>query len=159
MKSKLNILICIYEIIGGFFGVITAIYFIFKLINSENYKLIDLIIYIFVLALYLATFIGGILLFKGKEKGIIISMIVQAFQIPYVITASCIYCIILGLQIGVSIAIIQPSTIRAVLMCNYGCISQIYFLNNVNYIQIGINIIPILIILYLKRIHRIIKGN
>lgn len=152
MKSKIKKLIYIYEMIGGIWGVGVAIYYTFFSTKSimnpnipENYKLIGLIVFIFILALYVLSFIGGFLLWKGKEKGTVISIIVQAFQIPYIITSSCIYFFISGLQLGASIAI-PNNMLRITGMFSFGSSFGMYFGNGVKYTLFGINFIPIIVI-------------
>jgi hypothetical protein len=161
MKSKINKLIYIYEMIGGILGVgIAIIVFIKTIMDSkslENYGIKSLIV-IFILALYVLSFIGGFLLWKGKENGMVISIIVQIFQIPYIITSNCIYVFISGLQLGASISI-PTNILRITGLFAYGSSFDMYFGNSVKYTVIGMNFIPIIVIYYIIKIKRIQSSN
>jgi len=110
------------------------------------------------LILYVLSIRGGFLLWKGKEKGIGISVIVQIFQIPYIITSSFIYYFVSGLQIVVG-TIISSNMIKIMATFQLGSLFAVYFENTVKSIELGINIIPIVVILYLRRIKKIAKSN
>jgi len=158
MKSKINVLIAIYEMIGGIVGVCITIYTLFSMFESKYIEILGLLLDPVMLILYVLSIRGGFLLWKGKEKGIGISVIVQIFQIPYIITSSLVYYFVSGLQIVVG-TIISSNMIKIMATFQLGSLFAVYFENTVKSIELGINIIPIVVILYLRRIKKIAKSN
>jgi hypothetical protein len=110
------------------------------------------------LTLYALLAIGGFLLFRSKKKGIIISVIAQIFQIPYIVTSSCIYWFSAGFQAIIRI-VIESHSVKISGNYFWGCFYRIFFGNDVRDIMIGINFIPIIIILYLWKIKKSINNN
>jgi len=162
MKSKIIILISICEIIGGILGILLQIEAVLKIINSSlttYLKMYNLLFVIFMLILYAMTTIAGILLCKKKQKGIILSIIVQAFQIPYISMIKISYSFIAGLQFGIAIKIFSTGP-KIALLYHLGS-SYLYGLN-IGYSQytvLGVNFIPIIVISYLRKAHKIMKNN
>lgn len=160
MKSKINALICLYEIIGGILGVCITLYYIFFSINLAfkadiplTNRLLSLFIFIIIIALYILSFIGGFCLWKKKKKGIILSKIVQVFQIPYIITSSFTYAFISGLQLGPTVTV-SSKIFKFAGLFYLGSSFNIHFGSGIKYIILGINIIPILVIYYLIKIEK-----
>ena len=157
MKSKINTLIGIYEMVGGIMGV----YFLIvhgRVPKLENYQLLAVIITFFILTLYVLSSIGGFLLWRGKENGLVISIIVQIFQIPYILTASCIYSVASGAHILAGIGI-STNIFKIILYGHVIPYFEIYFENVVKYNVIVVNIIPIIIILHIIRVQKIAKSS
>lgn len=157
VKSKINTIIAIYEMIGG----IAGLYIIIMngiVLKSVKYQLIALIIPFFILALNILSLIGGFLLWRGKEKGMTISIIIQIFQIPYILTANCVYAVVSGIQVIVGIGI-SSNIFKIILHAYWIPYFEIYFKNVVKYNVIAVNIIPIIIILHVLRSKKIAKNN
>lgn len=133
MKGRINKLISIYEIIGGVLGLIITMFML--IFSAMSVKEINApILILIVIVLYILSLVAGICLLKKKQKGIILSIVVQIFQIPYIVTSSFTYIFIAGLQLGGNVAFLSKmSKITAM-------------------IYLGINFIPILIIGYFIRI-------
>lgn len=95
---------------------------------------------------------------KGKRNGAVISIIAQIFQIPYIITAGCIYTVTSGLQLITGIVLSNNFT-KFQLMWILKPYFEMYFGNIVKYNMIGISIVPIIIILYIRRTQKVEKSN
>ena len=87
-----------------------------------------------------------------------ISIIIQIFQIPYILTAGFVYSIVLGIQVAAGIGV--SSNILKIILNAYWLPNwEIYFQNVVKYNVIAVNIVPIIIILQLVRSKKISKNN
>jgi len=156
VKSKINLLIAIYEMIGGIWGIYILI--MHSAPKSENSQLLPLLIFLFIFTLYALSSIGGFLLCIRKGTGLVISVFVQIFQIPYIITSSCIYCVTSGLQLVAGIEFLS-NIVKITGKFDLGSYFRVYFGNIVTGSFIGINLVPIIIILHIRRVQKIAKSN
>lgn len=154
MKSKINKLIAIYEMIGGICGIYILI--MHSAPSTENYHILSLVIYIYIFIVYVSSLIGGFLLYIQKRKGLVVSVFTQIFQIPYIITSSCIYCVVSGLLIMGGVEAL-PSMVKISGKFGLEAYFRMYFGNVVTGSFIGINLIPVIIIIYIRRIQKIEK--
>ena len=156
MKSKINVLIAIYEMIGGIWGIYMLI--MHSALKPENSQLLSLLSTIFILTLYALSLIGGFLLCIRKGEGVVISVFAQIFQIPYIITSSCIYCVTSGLQLVAGIEFLS-NIVKVTGKFDLGVYFKMYFGNIVTGSFIGINLVPIIIILHIRRVQKIAKSS
>lgn len=150
MKLRINKLISIYEIVGGVLGLMAAIFMvIFSVISIQkiNYPLLIFAI----IALYILSLVAGVCLLKKKQQGIMLSIIVQIFQIPYIITSSFTYIFISGLMIGAKVTFVSQMS-RTTGMFYLGSSFSLPYGSGIQNVILGINFIPILIIGYFLKI-------
>ncbi len=79
MKTRLNRIIAIWEMIGGLLGIIVSIRYMFVL----AVKPVELPFYALFIGLYLLSGVAGWYLWKNQRRGISLSILIQALQIPY----------------------------------------------------------------------------
>jgi hypothetical protein len=151
--------------IGGILGLCLTVYFTFFSSNSimnpampVNYKLFCLLIFLFIFVLYTLSFIAGFFLWKKKQKGIILSIIVQIFQIPYIVAPGFIYFFISGLQLGATVAI-SSNVFKVTGLFYLGSSFNVNFGSSIKYIILGVNCIPVAVIYYIRRIQKVAKSN
>jgi len=156
MNKRLIKIISIYEIVGGILGVIycflivaLSVKSIFNSQVSGTERLITFLLVAAVLSLYILTIAAGLFLWKGSGRGYTLSVLAQCFQIPYIITSGLTYIFISGAQLGVAVGTVAGD-IKLSLLLYLGSKFGIFFNSEVNSTVIGINIVPILLIKYLK---------
>lgn len=152
MKSKVMRLISLYEIIGGILGVcafiiLSMLMFVSPIINKNLLTILALIIMV---GLYVLSIVAGIILWKDKTKGITLSIIVQAFQIPYVALSGFTYLFVSGLQAGAGITF-AANSFGLKMLIHLGSSGTIDFSSDSKYLLVGINVVPIIIIYYLRK--------
>lgn len=165
MKNKAKKLIALYEMIGGIiwififlaWGISSIVRTVVNTTNLINTSII-ILAFIIMIVLYVMTFIAGISLWDGNPKGSFLSIIVQAFQIPYIVIPGITYTFISGLQLGAGITI-TPSNFGIRGLAYLGSSSNIYFARIPKYVILGINFIPIIIIAYLKKSKKVEKSS
>ena len=157
MEDRLIKIISFYEIVGGSLGVLMTIYLslfspnsVLQFRSQSSIFLLVLGIYFFVIILYSLSIIGGILLWKKKTVGYIISIASQLSQILYIITPMFVYNFVSGLLIGFRIGTISNVT-TAQFSAHIGSTFNIYFNTNIQGFAIGVNFIPVIIIICLIR--------
>lgn len=158
MNTKAKKVISVYEMLGGiiwiiFFGLWYLPTLIEKLdVMSNSIKVyITLIVCVIMIGLYIMSFVAGILLWKNKKVGITLSYIIQVMQIPYILIPGFTYTVISGLQLGACVIISSNSFLFKVLFY-IGSTATIYVGNTTQYILLGINIMPIIIMVQLRKI-------
>lgn len=72
MKSKMSMLIGIYEVIGGIWG--AGIVILNFPMGLQNHKLFVLLVSLFALTLYALSFIGGFFCAKVKEMELLFQL-------------------------------------------------------------------------------------
>lgn len=157
MKSKFHYIIPFYEICGGILGTLITMYFTFqaaKTIFDEStpgfYRIVFVVISVFVILVYLMSILSGVLLWRDKKIGYILSIIVQAVQIPYISSPLIIYSLISGAQLGLAVKV-GAEALKLSFLIYAGSTFNIYISNQVNEFVFGINILAILVIRYLYK--------
>lgn len=160
MKSKAMKLISLYEIIGGILGICTFIILSILMFVSPivNKNLLTILALIIMIGLYVLSIVAGIVLWRKGPKGINISIIAQAFQIPYVVLSGFTYLFISGLQLGAAVTF-AGSSFGLKMLIHIGSSGNMDFGSDSKYILLGINIVPIIIIFFLKKIKKTIISN
>lgn len=95
MNTRLNRVIAIWEMIGGFLGIIVSIRYLFV----QNVTLKNLPAYALFIGLYVLSGMAGLFLWKNQRRGILLSMLIQALQIPVLTSPVFIYLFTLPLAI------------------------------------------------------------
>lgn len=151
-------IISIYEILGGLVGILVTI----NLLRLSNLNLfspqngtgtIVLIMYLIIILLYLASVISGILLWKNKTSGYILSVIIQTVQIPFGIYNGFKYLFASGLLAGIQYYKYQRTVNLTV--AGFKTILSIssdfaMFYNPLDKsFVLGINLVPLIILLFI----------
>lgn len=95
MNTRLNRVIAIWEVVGGFLGIIVSIWYLFVNVVTP----INLLIYAIFIGLYVLSGVAGLFLWKNQRRGISWSILIQALQIPVVTSPVLIYLFALPLAI------------------------------------------------------------
>lgn len=131
--------------IGGIIGVGLTLYICF--LNFSQIEGLFLIVCSFVaLVLYIISFVAGLCLWKGLKLGKILSIIIQAIQVPQFTIFGFYYFFATGLQLSFGTG--TYSTKLAFHIGNFWEFS--YTSDSVEYF-IGINLIPILVLILLRK--------
>lgn len=126
------------EIVGGLFGVISSL--LYLLPNASENKLSIIII----LHLYILVCVAGILLYKKRLLGYHLSFIVNALQVIYFLFNGILYYF----ASLVSFYLMINYEASLVFELEFGGKASIGYINS-NATEVGINIVPIIIILIL----------
>jgi len=156
-KTIINACISLFEVIGGLASIVITAFLFFPSIFPQlsgnfpiNIKIFLIFIIIFVLLIYLLDITGGILLWKNKKSGYILSIIAQSFQIPVFALAGLYYSIASGIYLT---GFISTSSIsdawRAAFNLGIGGFWKIYYTPGDYTFMVGINIIALIIFSYL----------
>lgn len=152
--------IAIYEIVGGALGLAMSIWIITKSYSSIDndmpvgLKIAFAAILIFPVIIYILSILAGTLLIRNSEKGLNLSILVQAIQLPYFVN-------ILGLSYYMNLGL---QTVFSVSLENGTHVNLFIYLGkffNIDYVQIsndlttvGINILALLILVALLKIRK-----
>ena len=131
-------LLALIEVVGGLNGVISSL--LYLLPNASENKLSIIII----LNLYILVCIAGILLYKKRLLGYKLSFIVNALQVIYFLFNGILYYF----ASLVSFYLMINYEASLVFELEFGGKASIGYINS-NATEVGINIVPIIIILIL----------
>ena len=158
-NSKWSRIIAVYEMAGGIIGLGLVIFLIPAILASLNVWMI--LISIFAVCGYILSFVAGLFLWKKMEKGIILSIICQAIQIPRFIIGSFSYLFISGLEFIIYFSL---NNLLLKLKFNFSTYFGSHFdisydPDNSKYVLIGLNLVALTLFIYLRRVFRNGKNN
>lgn len=136
-----------YEIIGGSFGVLLVFIFSIRLANSM--QLFSIMIFFLFAVLFLFSIISGILLLRNHTRGELLSIIVQALQIPQFIIKGIAYSFVAGGKFTLQ----YFNGLGTGFKIDFGIFSEFnfYINSNVHGYLIGLNLVPIILIFILQK--------
>jgi hypothetical protein len=141
----------VYQIIGGCIGLFLSLKFILK---SAEIPLHLQLIFIPVITLYSYSIISGILIFKNKNLGIIHSMANQSLQL----LSFSLFGFAFQFYSGLAIKLTWVLTESAFPYLNFGISSWEFRISDDAGIRtIGLNIIPVIFLLYIMRQRKLTK--
>jgi hypothetical protein len=150
-NQKWNRAISVYEMIGGILGLGITILLILnllpQLLNQEVpafNKIFLTIIIVYALGGYLLSFVAGLFLWKNLDKGILLSIIAQAIQIPKVAIVGFSYFFVSGIELFLTI-----SSFSAGFTTYFGSHWNITLYPNNGTFLIGVNIVATIVLISL----------
>jgi len=152
-NNKLNKLIAIIEIVGGAIGlfiIVPVIWGITSLLSSGTFSLAiagSILIFVLGICLYILSVIAGVALWRNSRKGVTLSLIVQAVQIPSLVISGFIYSFISGLAMYLYL------DFQSGVWINFNIsMFRIYLSSSNNGFVLGINVIALLAFIYLWKL-------
>ncbi|MCK4257382.1 MAG: hypothetical protein KAX49_00295 [Halanaerobiales bacterium] len=141
-------IIAFHEMLGGVLGVLLFIFFV--PFRSFFLGPVILIINIIMLSLYVLSFCAGFLMWKGKKSGILLSLIIQVFQIPQFIINGYTYLFICGSMLSINIEYFT-SHYGFNFNVHLGSLYHINLMSGQTSLLLGINVIALVIFMYLLK--------
>ncbi len=83
--------------VGGVSGILTGLWGMYQFLSNSNWLTLLFIPFIF---LYFLSILAGIYLWKDKPRGFILSIIIQAIQIPQFTLGGLLYYFCSGLELS-----------------------------------------------------------
>jgi len=151
-NSKSSRMIAIYEMAGGIVGLGIIIFLIPSILASLNIFMI--LISILAICGYILSFVAGLFLWKKMDKGITLSIICQAIQIPRFVIGSFSYLFISGLEFIIYFSL---NNLLLKLKFNFSTYFGSHFdisydPENSKYILIGLNLVALALFIYLRKV-------
>lgn len=101
MNIRWNRLIAVLEMGGGIIGVLASIMYL----EGSNFQLLGLLVAALFIGLYVLSIVAGWYLWKNAPRGLSLSMLVQALQIPQIMVPGLTYFFVSGLAISISVSL------------------------------------------------------
>lgn len=137
--------ISILEITGGIFGIVFLIWWVvISPFNIDAFLLVPLLITIYVLSI-----LGGFWLWKGKRYGRPASVIIQAIQVPKIISPFVIFMFSFGFDSWIQFLILNNGFTSLGFEFRFLFFSQLFFNNQNVPTGIGVSITSLLFLFLL----------
>jgi len=145
MSKMVRYLVSLLEILGGISGIALMVY----VLAVNHINLAALIVWFITVGIYLLSIIAGVRLFKGKSGGRTASIIVQALQIPKIISPAFIFMFSIGLDFWVNIIISPGGDVNAGFQLRTPAFSQIFIAVSGAPIGLGVSVTSVIFLFLL----------
>ena len=146
-------IIGIYEMVGGALGLfITGSLFKTLVIDAQDRYLSMIWLFFIAFIFYIVSLNAGYLLFRKNRRGVMLSIITQALQVPNLAIFGISYYFVSGLSFGVSLSFIETAKFDF----NYylGSTWNLGFGSTDGEFLIGINLVALMLLTHLIKINK-----
>lgn len=150
MLNKIDKVLGLFTLIGSIIGIIiTLILTVTQIVKGLT--VLNLLLFLIFIAYYLIGILLALSYLKKPSKRLNAMAVFYGLQLPIILTKQFIYSLFTGLMFGIQLNIL-PGDFSLKFLFSIGAKFNFYINTTYNLTSIGINFVPILIIIYcLKR--------